>query len=454
MLKTCVWFLALNVAAYTASAELRPSDPPLNFQSDDAFLNYVERQTFNYFWNEANTNNGLTRLRTDRPGTCSVAAVGFGLSAVCIGVERGWITREEGRQRVLTTLQTLYDAPQGAETTGCSGYHGWFYHLLDINTGTREAKSEMSSSDTTLLMSGVQFAGQYFDAADNPEEAEIRRLSSALFNRVDWSFMLKKDDDMVYLHWLPEKGYSPRGYKGYNQVSYIYIYGLGATNHPLPAASWQAWESGINWRTNYGYSYAYIGRLFCYQYSHCFIDYRGIADAYMRAKGSDFFENSRRATLAQQEYAINNPNQYANYGSNEWGWTSCSGPRKYGTYGAPGGMDDGTIAPTAAGGSMPFAPEICLSALKHMYFTYTNRLWTNEGFRDSFNITSNWFAPSDLAIDEGPIILMIENYRSGLVWRRMMNSPVIQRGLRRAGFSPLLSSRLIETARQNSLARP
>jgi hypothetical protein len=408
---------------------------PTTFASDDDFLDYVEHQTFNYFWVEANPNNGLVELRSDQPTTCSISAVGFGLSAIHTGISRGWVTRDQGRARVLAALQTLYNAPQGSNSSGFAGYHGWFYHHLDINTGLRKDTSELSSSDTALLMSGVLDAGQFFNDPTNADEATIRLLSANLFNRVDFRFLLNSNDNTVYLHWTPETGYSSGGYKGYNEVAELYLYGLGTTNNPLPPASWNAWVSGFNWTTYYGQSYAYISRLFCYQYSQCFIDFRGIADAYMRGKGSDYFENSRRASLAQQAYAIADPTGYSDYGSNEWGFTSCSGPAGYGTYGAPGGLDDGTIAPTAATSSMPFAPEICLPTVKHLYFGYTNQLWTTEGFRDSVNVASNWFCPNTLAIDEGPIVLMIENYRTGALWSRMLASPVVQRGLQQAGFT-------------------
>ncbi|HTB82267.1 MAG TPA: glucoamylase family protein, partial [Candidatus Sulfotelmatobacter sp.] len=405
--------------------------------SDDAFLGYVEQQTFNYFWNEVNTTNGLIRLRSDQANTAAVGAVGFGLSAICIGIDHGWITRDQGRARVLAALNTLYNGPQGSGASGYTGYHGWFYHQLNLNTGFRNGTIELSTSDTAILLSGVIDAGIYFNDPTNQDEVTIRNVSSNIFNRIDFQFMLKTNDSTVYLQWTPESGFTNvNGYKGYNEVAYLYIYGLGAPTNPLPAASWAAWVSGFNWKTYYGYSYAYKAQLFGYQYSHCWIDFNGIPDAYMQGMGSDYFQNSRRATLAQQAYAIDNPAGYPNYGTNEWGYTSCSGPDGYDTVGAPGGTDNGTIAPTAAAGSMPFAPEACLPAIRHLYDTYTNQLWTTEGFRDSFNIASNnFFNSATLAIDEGPIILMIENYRTGSVWNRMMTSPIIQRGLQRAGFT-------------------
>ena len=428
--------IALAQSGLSVFAAPTPVTGPTNFASDDAFLGYVEQQTFNYFWNEANPANGLISLRSDQPNTAAIGAVGFGLSAICAGIDHGWITRDQGRARVLAALTTLYNGPQGSGASGYTGYHGWFYHQLNINTGLRNGTIELSSSDTAILLSGVIDVGIYFNDPINVDQATIRTLSSNIFNRVDFQFMLKTNDNTVYQQWTPEMGFTNvSGYKGYNQVAYLYIYGLGAPTNPLPAASWAAWVSGFNWKTYYGYSYAYKAQLFGYQYSHCWIDFLGIPDAYMQGMGSDYFQNSRRATLAQQAYAIDNPPGYPNYGSNEWGYTSCSGPDGYDTLGAPGGTDNGTIAPTAAAGSMPFAPEVCLPTIRHMYDTYTNLLWTTEGFRDSFNVASNnFFNTATLAIDEGPIILMIENYRTGSVWQRMLSSPIIQRGLQRAGF--------------------
>jgi hypothetical protein len=421
-----------------AWAAISPLNGPTSFSTDDDFLNYVEQETFNYFWTEANPSNGLI---PDKSGAsrCSIAAVGFGLSGINIGIERGWITRSEGAARALTTLQTFSNLPQGTNATGEGGYQGWFYHYLDMNTGLRYGTAELSTEDTSLLMLGVLDAGRFFDNPTNAIELQIRQISSNLLNNVNWPWALGSDN-LVYMHWTPESGFNGvGGWRGGNEAYLVYLLGLGSPTTPLPAASWAAWTSTYNWQSYYGFSYIYKAPLFIHQYVHCWFDLNAITDDYMRGKGSDYFEDARRAALAQNAYGLDNPAGYSNYSSNEWGWSSCSGPgNQYVVCGAPGSatFDNGTIAPTAAAGSMPFAPEICLPTLQHLYFTYTNQLWTTEGFRDAFNVTSNhWFAPWANGINQGPILIMIENYRTAFTWRRMLGSPIVQAGLQAAGFT-------------------
>jgi hypothetical protein len=421
-----------------------PDAGPRSFKSDDAFLDYVERQTFRYFWNEANPSNGLIRDRSTEDSPCSIAAVGFGLSAINIAVERGWIDRTDAAQRVLRTLQTLWSLPQGAKPHGCAGYRGWFYHFLDMNTGLRAPDSELSSMDTALLMMGVIDSGQFFTEPANPKEARIRKLAAALLERVEWPFMLQHEEQLVAMEWKPETGFGRAHWVGYNEGSCLYLLGLGQATNSLPVQLWDGWTRGYQWRDCYGRSLLAEPALFTHQYSQAWIDFRGIADSYMARKNSNYFENSRLATLAQRQYALENPLRFPNYGANEWGFTACDGPGRvidgvpyagYCARGAPAGFDDGTIAPTAAASSIPFAPEACLSALRHMYDTYGTNLWTTEGFRDAYNIRAHWFAKDLLGIDQGPMVVMLENYRSGSTWSRMLAHPTIQRGLERAGFT-------------------
>ena len=421
-----------------------PEAGPRSFKSDDAFLDYVERQTFRYFWDEANPANGLIRDRSCQDSPCSIAAVGFGLSAINIAVERGWLERTNGAQRVLRTMQTLWHLPQGDSSAGCGGYHGWFYHFLNLDTGLRAPGSELSSMDTALLMMGVTDAGQFFSNPTNQVETQIRELSAALFERIDWPFMLQPKEQVVNMEWKPESGHGPARWVGYNEGSCLYLLGLGHATRALPAAFWDGWTRGYQWRDCYGQSLVAEPTLFTHQYSQVWIDFRAIADTYMRQRNSSYFENSRLATLVQQQYAVQNPLHFPNYSNVEWGFTACDGPERlidgvwypgYRARGAPAGFDDGTIAPTAAASSLPFAPEACLGVLRHLYDTYGTNLWTTEGFRDAFNVRAHWFASDLLGIDQGPIVVMLENYRSGSTWARMMASPIIQRGLKRAGFT-------------------
>lgn len=428
-----------------ASARPAPVAGPQSFSSDDAFLDYVQRQTFRYFWDEANPTNGLIRDRSQPGSPCSIASVGFGLSAINIAIERGWIERTNGLQRVLKTLQTLCDLPQGDGAAGFAGSHGWFYHFLDMQTGLRARRSELSSIDTALLMMGVIDAGQYFTSLTDHAESQIREMADTLVSRIDWSFMLWTNPLVMNMEWKPESGYGPGRWIGYNEASCLYLLALGAATQGLPAGLWDAWTRGYQWKgASSDSGFVFSPSLFTHQYSQAWIDFRAITDAYMRGKNSDYFENSRRATLAQRQYSIDNPAKYPNYGADEWGFTACDGPAqtvegvRYAGYiarGAPAGFEDGTIAPTAVAGSLPFASEFCLPALRHFYDTYRTNLWTTEGFRDAYNIKAKWWADDVVGIDQGPIVLMLENYRSGSIWSRMLRSPIIQRGLQRAGFT-------------------
>jgi hypothetical protein len=442
--RIAIMSLSLLLAAPQVHARLLPEAGPRSFKSDDAFLDYVERQTFNYFWDEANPKNGLIRDRSSEGSPCSIAAVGFGLSAINIAVERRWIQRHEGAERVSRTMETLWNLPQGPDPRGCGGYRGWFYHFLDMNTGLRAPRSELSSMDTALLMMGVIDAGQFFTHPTDPAEVRIRQLSADLLHRIDWPFMLQPNEHAVSMEWKPEGGYGPARWVGYNEGSCLYLLGLGRDTNAVPFSAWDGWTRGYRWEDRSGQSLLPEPALFTHQYSHAWIDFRGIADNCMRKRNSGYFENSRLATLGQRQYAIENPLHFPNYGSNEWGFTACDGPGKvldgvyyagYMARGAPDGFDDGTIAPTAAASSLPFAPEVCLPALRHLYDTYGTNLWTTEGFRDSYNIRAHWFAKDLLGIDQGPMVVMLENYRTGSTWARMMASPTIQRGLERAGFT-------------------
>ena len=412
---------------------------PHAFVSDDEFLEYVERTAFDYFWYEVNPRNGLVRDRTRASSPSSIAAVGFGLTALAIGIEHGWISREEGAARTLKTLRTFLERRQGPQPTGTIGYKGWFYHFLDMETGFRFAGCELSSIDTGLLLAGMLFSRQYFNGPSAVEQS-IRSAANKIFEQVDWQWMANGADSLTH-GWHSESGFIKSRWIGYNESSILYILGLGTAHNPLPSEHWTRWTSGYQWRTNYGYAFVQFPPLFGHQYSHCWIDFRDRLDSYMKGKGLTYFENSRRATLAQRAYAIENPGHFPGYGSNLWGFTACDGPggsKRYFTYMARGAPppenDDGTIAPTAPAGSLPFTPEQSVAALREMYNRFRTQIWTEYGFRDAFNLEAKWFDPELIGIDQGPIVIMIENYRSGLVWKRFMEIPEIQRGLERAGF--------------------
>lgn len=439
------WYqvIAVDAGGQESEASAVVNATPRAFQSDAEFLDYVQRTAFDYFWYEANPTNGLVRDRSQPYAPASIAATGFGLTALVIGIDHGWITREAGRERVLRTMRTFWETPQGDEPTGRIGYKGWFYHFLEMETATRAGSSELSSIDTALLLAGMLDAGQYFDRED-AEETEIRALAESIYQRVDWLWMTAEGDSLS-MGWMPGGGFLSARWIGYNEAMILYLLGMGAPENPLPAAQWESWTSGYRWSTHYGISFVQFPPLFGHQYSHAWIDFRHIADPYMREKGITYFENSRRATLAQRAYAIENPGGFPGYSDLVWGFTASDGPGTTGYFpyiarGAPPPeFDDGTIAPTAVGGSLPFVPEHGVRVLRHWYDEYRVQLWSSYGFRDAFNLKADWWAPDVLGIDQGPILIMTENYRFQSVWRRFMRNPSVLRGLEAAGFIALPS---------------
>jgi hypothetical protein len=427
---------AVDISSHESLPSVTLGALPHVFASDDEFLDYVQQTCFDYFWYGANPANGLVPDRSATGSACSIAAVGFGLTATGIAADHGWIARTQAVARVLTTLNTFLQGPQGPGTTGIIGYKGWFYHFLDMNTALRSG-SELSSIDTALLLGGILYAKQYFNGP-SADETSIRAMADAIFNRVDWTFM-SRGTNAVAMGWQPTSGFTGYGnWIGYNEAMILYCLGLGAATNPLPASAWSQWTSGYTWGTSYGQSYLTFAPLFGHQYSHCWIDFRHMADAYMNSHNSTYFENSRRAALAQVAYCSTTP--HVGYSSTVWGLTACDGPPPNG-YEARGlpplAPDDGTIAPTAAGGAMPFTPEYSIPTLRAFYSRFRSRIWTEYGFRDAFNIGAGWYDTDELGIDQGPIVMMIENYRTQRVWHLFMQNPEVQRGLQRAGFIAL-----------------
>jgi hypothetical protein len=434
-------------------------------RAQEAFLDTLQERTFRWFWDTTNPRNGLVPDRWPTPSFSSVASVGFGLTAYAVGVERGWVSRSEAVDRTLTALRFFWNAPQGPAASGTTGHNGFFYHFLDMNTGHRFERVELSTIDTGLLMMGVLSAAEYY-RGDDPREAEIRALADSLYRRVDWAWAATPRPPRISMGWHPETGFIPHDYRGYSEAMFLYLLALGSPTHPVDPSAWKAFTSTYVWMPFEGREQVNFPPLFGHQYSHAWIDFRGIRDAYMRGRGIDYFENSRRATLSQRDYAVRNPMGWAGYGAGMWGLTAADGPkdttlvidgkeRTFFTYRARGVSgdfveDDGTLVPTAAGGSIPFAPEIAIPALMNMRRTYGDHLFQRYGFLDSFNPTLKqpmptqhgrivpgvgWFDGDYLGIDQGPIVLMIENHRSDLVWRLMRGNEHVVRGLCRAGFT-------------------
>jgi hypothetical protein len=431
---------AVDTAGQESPDSLTTSATP-HVLDDEAFLDLVQRTAFDYFWYETNPENGLVKDRSSDPSLSSIAAVGFGLSALTVGIDRGWISREAGRARVLTTLTFLSHSPHGPEAD-TTGHKGFYYHFLNLQTGRRTLDSELSTVDTALLLGGVLHVQQYFDQPD-ATEAEIRALADALYGRVEWPWMQVHSAKICH-GWTPETGPLRYDWGGYNEAMILYLLALGSPTFPINPEAWTAWTGSYVWQTHYGQAFVVFPPLFGHQYSHLWFDFRNMQDAYMRDKELDYFENSRRATLANRAYAIANPLGWADYGENVWGLTASDIPASYKARGAPPAEhDDGTITPTAVGGSLAFTPHESLAALRHMYTTYRTQLWGPYGFKDAFNPSQKWFATDYLGIDQGPIVLMIENYRTGRIWNVFMQHAAIQRGLERAGFDPMPATRQV-----------
>ncbi len=417
------------------------------------FLDGLQRQSFDYFVHEANPRNGLVADKSQAGSPASIAAVGFALSSYPVGVERGFMRRADAVARTLTTLRFFHASVQSADA-GATGYKGFYYHFLDIESGRRVWKCELSTIDSAILIAGMLTAAAYFSGEDE-DEREIRELADALYLRADWIWA--QNGGVTVTHgWKPERGFLRYRWQGYCEAMILYLLGLGSPTHPLPRESWARWTSTYEWRTLYDQELLYSGPLFVHQFSHIWIDFRGIQDDYMRDRGSDYFENSRRATYVQQQYAIANPAQFEGYGENSWGLTASDGPgpatarikgkkRRFFGYkarGAPFGPDDGSIAPWAVATSLPFSPEIVQPALAH-FETLKLREKNAYGFKATFNATMAsrrcpsplWISPFHFGINQGPLLLMLENYRSGLVWNLLRQCAYLVAGLRLAGFS-------------------
>ena len=353
---------------------------------------------------------------------------------------------------MLPVLRFLRGSAQGPEPDA-TGYRGFYYHFLDMKTGRRVWQCELSTIDSAFLLAGMLTCATYFDA-DTEGEAEVRRLADELYRRADWQWALAGGTAVSH-GWRPETGFIPHTYTGYDEALLLYLLGLGSPTFPLPPESYAAYCSTYQWKRIYGHEVLYSGPLFTHQLSHLWIDFRGIQDAFMRDHRSDYFENSRRATYIQQEYAKRNPLEFAGYGEHCWGITATDGPgfetRRvngiertfygYNARGAPYGPDDGTVAPWVVVASLPFAPEIVIPTIRAMVKLDLGAT-TRYGFWPSFNQTYAvpdsprgwWVTPYHFGIDQGPVILMIENYRTGLIWNVMSRCPYVVAGLRRAGF--------------------
>ena len=438
--------------------------PATPAEVSQAQLERLQRTTFEYFAQESNPENGLVPDNTKKGAKASIAAVGFALSCYPVGVERGYIDRAAAAERVRTTLR-FFQASEQSESPRATGYRGFYYHFLHMSSGRRAWKCELSTIDTALLLAGMLMAAQYFDG-DDEVESEIRTLADALNRRVEWDWAANPDAEKnthcglgVTHGWKPEDGFLRARWCGYNEAIILYALALGSPTHAIDPEHYAAWLKTYRWKTLYGIEHLWAGPLFVHQFSHCWIDFRGIQDAYMRERSAktgteiDYFENSRRATYVQQAYAMRNTRGRKGYGEFCWGITASDGPGRkrrqvdgetvqfydYRARHVPWGPDDGTLAPWAAVASLPFAPEIVLPTLRHFDEQFPE-MTSTYGFKCSFNPSfpggpKGWISDGYYGIDQGPVVLMIENYWSGLPWQLMRACEPLVTGLRRCGFT-------------------
>ncbi|HYI92844.1 MAG TPA: glucoamylase family protein [Bryobacteraceae bacterium] len=397
------------------------SEPNLTLTpEDDAFLEELERATFRFFLEQSDPDTGLVKDRHNvRAATkntvSSIAATGFGLTAFCIGAERGYMPNAEAASRVLNTLDFLY--------RNMPVHRGFFYHWADLKTGERVWDSEISSIDTAILLCGILTCRQYFRSRD------ISRLATLIFNRVDWTW-LSADTSLLPHGWTPELGFLQYRWDYYSELMMMYLLGLGSPSYPLPVEAWHAWK-----RTTFEYDgLRYIGSyapLFVHQYSQAWFDFRGKRDRY-----ADYYQNSVTATEVHRRFCLELAKQYPHFSDDLWGITASDSKRGYVVWGGPPEMGpiDGTVVPSAAGGSLPFLPKATLRVLKNMKNRYGSRAWSRYGFVNAFNPMTQWYDTDVVAIDTGITMLMAENLRTGLVWNMFMKNPEVPRGLQRAGF--------------------
>ena len=385
---------------------------------DDALLDEVEKANYLFFWEQAHPGTGLIKDRcnthvTDKSIVASIAATGFGLTALCIAQQRGWVSLFDAKARVITTLRFLW----GKMPT----HRGFFFHWANVVTGERIWDAEVSSIDTAILLCGVLTCREHF------RDSEITRLSRDIFERVDWTW-LSEDTSLLPHGWKPESGFLPYRWDLYNEQMMLYLLGLGSASHPLPAEAWNAWN-----RTTFEYDgLRYIGSfapLFVHQYSQAWFDFRGRRDKY-----ADYFQNSAIATEVHRRFCLELAKQFADYSDELWGITASDSRNGYVVWGGPPelGPIDGTVVPSAAAGSLPFLPQATLRVLKNIKSRYGPNVWTRYGFVNAFNPLTNWYDPDVIGIDTGITMLMAENLRTGFVWKTFMKSAEAQRGFERA----------------------
>ncbi len=417
-----ICFLLLTIAA---PLPCYPQNEPAskNGLSDTDLLEKIQRKSLDYFLQERDEKTGLIADSANNfqkgasPSEASIAATGFGLAAYAVGVERGWLNRGVGLAMTRKILRFFLESAEQE--------HGFFYHFLDQETGVRLKNSELSPIDTALLLAGAMFAAEYYD------DREIKEIVQKIYERVDWKWMMNGAPDALSLSWSPEQGFNKRYWDHYDESILMYLLGIASPTHPIAVSSWEDIARPLG--SYRDYRLIQMPPLFTHQYPQIYFDLRDQHDGH-----ADYFKNSVNATLVNRAFCMDQAGVYSTYGPDSWGLTASDGPSGYRAYGAPPGWatHDGTVAPTACGSSIVFTPRESLSCLRNLYEKYGDQLWGNYGFSDSFNLDKNWFSQLALGIDQGPLLLMIENYRSGLIWKTMKRISFLQETLKKVGFRP------------------
>jgi hypothetical protein len=412
-----------------------PAETSRLSRSDKAFLKDLEKRAFRYFWEMTDPNTGMTRGRARADGVRyeatrrdigSIAVTGFGLTALCIGADNGWVKRGEARTRVRNAMRFFLEtAPQE---------HGWFFHWMNVINGERTGvtqdsatKSELSSIDTALLMGGVLTARQYFH-----DDAEIVRMATQIYRRMDFQWMLNGDPLVLSHGWRPETGFLAARWNRYSEFTIIYVLGIGSPTYAIKPESWYAWERP---EVSYaGYTWFGTSPLFTHQYSHAWVDYRDRRES--KAPHADFFANSVAATRAHRAFCIDLAKEFPGYSEDIWGITASNSAHGYAVWGGwPSRTKiDGTVVPAAAGGSLMFTPDIALPALRAMRNRFGSKIWGRYGFTDAFNPNDGWVSPDLLGLDVGITLLSAENLRTGKVWKWFMANAEISRALELIGL--------------------
>ena len=403
--------------------------------SDEELLDLVQRQTFRYFWDFGHPVSGMARERSNTSfgygdEVVTTGGTGFGVMAIIVAADRQWITREQAAERLNKMVDFLLKA---------NHYHGVFPHWLDGATGKTIPFSRKDDGgdlvETAYLMQGLLCARAYFDGPEDPER-RLRQRITWLWDDVEWNWHTAGSNNQLYWHWSPNHGWAMNfELRGWNECLITYILAASSKKYSItPQVYHKCWAQSnhfTNGKEYYGIrlplGFDYGGPLFFAHYSFLGVDPHGLKDRY-----ADYWEQNRNHTLINYRHCVENPKGFKGYGPDCWGLTASDNFNGYGAHNP--GNDLGVISPTAALSSFPYTPEESMRALRHFYEDLGDRIWTGYGFSDAFSATKDWYADSHLAIDQGPIIVMIENYRSGLLWKLFMNIPEIRDGMKKLGF--------------------